>query len=120
LLEPHYIETQEDTSVDVEEVHSPKNLQDIMDIIQVTGTVKFQDLYISSRDVGLTNKLKPSDNQETDGLVSELTEEDIEPQPVSVTESPVLEPYSSEDKDTSVPVDTPKESSPKKSSRYNG
>jgi len=75
-----------DTTVDVEipRLSSPKETEDIMDIIHNTGTAELHKL-TTSENVGLTDKLKPS-GIEVDGLVSELIEEDIELQPVSVTE----------------------------------
>ena len=96
------------TTVDVETtpLPSPRDTEIITDNIHNTGTVKLLDLSITSEDVGLTDKLKPSGTEE-DGCASELTEEDTELQLVSVTESPVLTPYSSEDKVTTVDVEMP-------------
>jgi hypothetical protein len=77
--------------------------------IELTETdglvVQVKNLCTSSKDVGETDKLKLSYLEE-DGIVSELTEEDTDLQLVSVTESPVLTLYSSEDKVTTVDVET--------------
>jgi len=101
------------TTVDVETLEPSwlRETEDITVSIQVTGTVKSK--LTTSEDVGLTNKLKPFTTEE-DGCASELTEEDTEPHKVSVTELLVPPPMPSEDKVTTVDVETPELSSLRK------
>jgi len=82
-----------DTTVDVEipRLFSPREIEDIMEFIQDTGTVKLQLLLTTSKDVGEVEELSLFILTE-DGIVSELTEEDTELHIVSVTESMVLIP----------------------------